>query len=132
MFFSRKHFIEFGYKVMGLDFGSNHSCNNYVKYFPKFNSMVVCSTIFNNSVMVYRLTKEQYNKFQKGDFALSHDGNGRGTTPTGHKVENYGYINVYSGGELKNRKELKKYLDSAEEIAQSTEKTVQIAQLLKK
>jgi hypothetical protein len=116
MFFQRKHFIEWGYKVMGLDFNSNHTCNHYVKYFPEKYSMVVCSTIFNNKIMVYRLTPEQYKDFHDGKFALSHQGQNGGTTPSGYPVKDCGYINVFSG-DLKNRKSLKQYLDQAEVIA---------------
>lgn len=118
MFFSRKHFIEFGYQVMGLDFGSNNTYNHYVKYFPKYDSMVVCSTIHNNKVMVYRLTKEQYYSFQKGDFALSHDGKGCGTTPIGHSIKNYDLTVIFEGGNLTRKKRLKDILDVAEDIAQ--------------
>lgn len=118
MFFTRKHFIEFGYRVMGLDFGSNNTYNNYVKYFPEHNSMVVCSTIFNNRVMVYRLTKEQYDSFQDGKFALSHDGKGYGKTATGYPIKNHGLTVIYEGGELSRRKFLKEILDVAEEVAQ--------------
>lgn len=126
MFFRRKHFIDFGYKVMGLDFGRNDTYNIYVKYFKELNSLVVCSTIHNNAVMVYRLTKEQYDDFILGKFALSHNGNGFGKTPSGHPIKNYGYINIFSGGELKNRKTLKKYLDQGEIIAQTTEPVIQV------
>lgn len=118
MFFSRKHFIEFGYQVMGLDFGSNNTYNHYVKYFHEHNSMVVCSTLHNNRVVVYRLTKEQYESFKKGEFALSHDGRGYGTTPTGYPIKNYGMTVIYEGGELSRRKFLKEILDVAEDVAQ--------------
>ncbi len=121
MFFNRKHFIDFGYQVMGLDFGSNNTYNIYVKYFPEHNSMAVCSTLHNNKVMVYRLTQEQYDSFQKGEFALSHDGEGYGTTPTGHPIKNYGLTVVYGGGELSRKKFLKDILDVAEDIAQGKE-----------
>lgn len=103
---------------MGLDFASNHTYNNYVKYFPEHNSMVVFTNIYNNSVLVYRLTKAEYEAFNRGDFALSFDGKGHGKTPTGHPVKNASLVTVYSGLELGNRKELKKYLDKAELIAQ--------------
>lgn len=118
MFFRRKHLIEFGYKVMGLDFGSNQTLNHYVKYFPEHNSMVVFSTIYDNSVIVYELTKEQYDDFQDGKYALSHDGKGRGTTPSGYPVKNYGVKIIYAGGELSRIKYLKDILDVAEKIAQ--------------
>ena len=41
MFFRRKHLLELGFQVMGLDFGRNDTCNHYVKYYPEYNSMVV-------------------------------------------------------------------------------------------
>lgn len=118
MFFNRKHLLEFGYKVMGLDFHSNQTYNHYVKYFPENNSMVVFSTLHNNRVMIYKLTKEQYDAFQEGKYALSENGNGHGKTPTGYPIKNYGLTVVFAGGELKNRKALKTILDSAEKLAQ--------------
>lgn len=118
MFFRRKHLIDFGYQVLGLDFGRNDTYNHYVKYFPEHNSMVVFSSLFNNSVLVYRLTKQQYEDFQKGKFALSHDGKGWGTTPSGYPVKNYGLTVIFAGGEISRRKNLKEMLDIAEEVAQ--------------
>lgn len=118
MFFNRKHLLELEYKVMGLDFHSNQSCNHYVKYFPENNSMVVFSTIYNNRVMVYKLTKEQYDDFQVGKYALSENGKGHGNTPNGYPIKNYGLIVVFNGGALRNRIGLKKILASAEKIAQ--------------
>jgi hypothetical protein len=118
MFFSRKHLLEYGYKVMGLDFGSNNTYNNYVKYFPEHNSMVVFSSVHNNKVLVYQLTKEQYADFQDGKFALSHDGKGWGTTPSGYPIKNYGLTTIFAGGEISRRKYLKEMLDVAEEVAQ--------------
>lgn len=132
MFFRRKHFIEFGYKVMGLDFGNNDTYNNYVKYFDEHNSMVVCSTIYDNKVMVYRLTPEQYKDFHAGKYALSHDGKGYGKTPTGHDVMNYGHTNVFKGGELSNRKSLKEFLDLAEEIAKGGNPKYEIVTKIKR
>jgi len=121
MFFTRKHLLEYGYKVMGFDFGRNDTCNNYVKYFPEHNSMVVFSTVFNNSVLVYRLTKQQYDDFQEGKFALSHDGKGWGNTASGYPIKNYGLTIVFAGGEISRRKYLKEMLDVAEEMAQGKE-----------
>ena len=121
MFFTRKHLLEYGYKVMGLDFGRNDTYNNYVKYFPEHNSMVVFSTVFNNSVLVYRLTKQQYDDFQEGKFALSHDGKGWGNTPDGYPIKNYGLTIVFAGGSISRRKYLKEMLDVAEEMAQGKE-----------
>lgn len=118
MFFRRKHLVEYGYKVMGLDFCRNDTYNNYVKYFPEHNSMVVFSSIHDNRVLVYQLTKEQYEDFQEGKFALSHDGRGRGNTPAGYPIENYGLRIIFAGGEISRRKYLKEMLDVAEEIAQ--------------
>lgn len=118
MFFNRKHLIALGYKVMGLDFGSNHTYNNYVKYFPQFHAIVVCSTIHNNAVFVYKLTPEQYEAFENGKFALSHNGNGWGKTPCGYEVKNHGYISIFGGGDLTRVKYLKEILDVAEDIAQ--------------
>lgn len=130
MFFRRKHFLEFGYKVMGLDFGRNDTYNNYVKYFDDLHSMVVCSTIFNNSVMVYKLTPEQYKDFHAGKFALSHNGKGYGTTPSGYPVKNYGLRIIFAGGELTRKKYLKDILDIAEDVAQG--KDVKYEFVLKK
>lgn len=118
MFFRRKHLLEFGYKVMGLDFGCNDTYNNYVKYFDEHNSIVVCSTIHNNRIMVYKLTPEQYKDFHTGKYALSHNGKGYGKTPTGYEIKNYGHRDIFPGGDLPNRKSLKAFLDIAEEIAQ--------------
>jgi len=126
MFFRRKHLLKLGYKVMGLDFGRNDTENHYVKYFPKHNSMVVVSTIHNNAVMVYKLTPQQYKDFDKGKFALSHDGNGFGKTPTGHEIKNYGFRPIFGGGEITRVKYLKEITDVAEEIAQGKEVTFSI------
>lgn len=119
MFISRKHLIKLGYEVLGLDFGRNDTFNHYVKYFPEFNSMVVFSSLHNNRVLVYRLTKQQYQDFQEGKFALSHNGNEGGTTPTGYPIKNYGLTVVFHGGGISRIKYLKEMLDVAEEIAQS-------------
>jgi hypothetical protein len=121
MFFRRKHLVEFGYKVMGLDFGSNDTYNHYVKYFPEHNSMVVFSSIHNNRVLVYRLTKQQYDDFQEGKFALSHDGKGWGSTPSGYPIKNHGITTIFAGGDITRRKYLKEMLDVAEEMAQGKE-----------
>lgn len=121
MFFRRKHLVELGYKVIGLDFNRNDTYNNYVKYFPKNNSMVVMSTVHNNQVMVYKLTPQQYKDFDKGKYALSHNGRGSGTTPTGHEIKNYGFRPVFNGGDISRVKFLKEMLDVAEEIAQGKE-----------
>ncbi len=130
MFFRRKHLIGLGYNVIGLDFGRNDTCNNYVKYFPEHHSMVVFSTVFNNSVTVYKLTKDQYDSFQKGEYALSHDGKGYGSTPAGYPVKNYGLKVIFSGGELSRVKYLKDILDIAEEIAQN--KRIDYEHIIKK
>lgn len=117
MFFNRKILVnEFNYQVMGLDFNNNHTYNNYVKYFDEYNSMVVFSTIFDNSILVYRLTPEQYKDFKDGKYALSHDGKGFGKTPTGYNVKNYGINKLFSGS-ISRKKTLKEMLDIAEEIA---------------
>ena len=121
MFFRRKHLVGLDYKVMGLDFNRNDTYNNYVKYFPKHHSMVVMSTVHNNQVMVYKLTPQQYRNFEKGKYALSHDGKGSGTTPTGHEIKNYGFRPIFNGGEITRVKYLKEILDVAEEIAQGKE-----------
>jgi hypothetical protein len=121
MFFKRKHLVEFGYKVMGFDTGSNNTCYNYVKYFPEYSSLVVFSTIFDNSVLVYKLTSEQYQDFIEGKFALSHNGKGYGKTPCGYDVKNYGLRTIFGGGEIARLKYLKEMLDVAEEIAQGQE-----------
>lgn len=130
MFFRRKHLLELGYKVMGLDFGRNDTYNHYVKYYPEHNSMVVFSTLHNNSLLLYRLTKEQYADFQKGNFALSHDNRGWGTTPAGYPIKNYGLTILFQGGEISRVKYLKNMLDIAEDLAQG--KDVKFELIVKK
>ena len=121
MFFNRKHLLEYGYKVMGIDTHSNKSCYHYVKYFDEHNSMVVFSTIHHNTVNVYFLTPEQYQDFHKGNFALSHDGNSTGRTPSGYDTKITQMVKVFEGGEMKYKTQLKYHLDKAETLAQKKE-----------
>lgn len=117
MFFTRQHLIDLGYQVLGIDFQTNNTYKNYVKYFPEHNSMVVFSTIFNNKVLVYKLTKEQFDGFNKGEFALSHNGKSSGTTCSGVPIKNYGLQTIFDGGFISRIKYLKEILDIAESIA---------------
>lgn len=124
MFFKRKNLLEYGYKIMGFDTHRNSSCYHYVKYFDNHNSMVLFSTIHYNIINVYFLTPEQYKDFHKGKFALSHDGNSNGRTPSGYDIKIVKLVKVFEGGEINRRKYLKEMLDVAEEIAQGKNKNI--------
>lgn len=132
MFFNYGHLEPLGYKILGIGFSSKNTCNHYIKYFPEHNAIVVFSTIFENRLLVYRLTEEQYNGFIKGEYALSHTGKGYGNTPCGVPVKNYGVNVLFSGGNITRYKKLKEMLSIAEDFAQGKEVKYEIVTELKR
>ena len=132
MFFNYGHLEPLGYKILGFGFSSKDSCNHYIKYFPNHNSIVVFSTIHYNRIIVYRLTEDQYHSFVKGDYALSHTGNGYGTTPSGAPIKNYGVNVLFEGGNITRYKKLKEMLSIAEDLAQGEKVDYEIITQLKR
>jgi len=116
MFFNRKHLAELGYGILGLHTLSLNTCHHYVKYFDETNSLVLFSTIKHNTVGVFKLMPTDYADFKLGKFALSTTKDS-GITPSGAKIRRGNYIEVFGGGEIKNRKALKAYITQAEELA---------------
>lgn len=116
MHFHYKHMEEFGFKILGLSTRSRNNCLNYVKYFDDKHSLISFSNISGNKVSVYKLTPEQYVNFKEGKFTLSSDGKGSGRTPSGYPVKNYGFHQIYAGPELRYKRQLKAYLDIAEQL----------------
>lgn len=131
MFFNYSHLEPLGYKILGIGFSSKNTCNHYIKYFPEHNAIVVFSTIFENRLLVYRLTEDQYNNFIKGEYALSHTGDGYGATPSEVPIKNYGVNVLFSGGNITRYKKLKEMLSIAEDFAQEKEVKYEIVTQLK-
>lgn len=124
MHFNKKHLAEFGYKHSGVLEPSLDALTKYVKEFPEHYGIVVFSTLSRNKIVAFRLTKEQYEGYKNGDFSLSVSGR-LGKTPQGWDIKDYGRKEIFAGGEIKNRKTLKAYLDIAEEYV-TAEKAPQI------
>ena len=114
MHFHRKHLVEYGYNYNSVLQPSLDTLSTYTKYFPEHFGVVAFSTIHNNKVVAFRLTQEQYEGYMKGDFSLSISG-GVYISPQGWEVKDYGRKEIFQGGEIKNRKTLKGYLDLAEQ-----------------
>lgn len=132
MFFNYGHLEPLGYKILGIGFSSKNTCNHYIKYFPNHNSIVVFSTIYNNRIVLYRLTEDQYHSFEKGEYALSHTGKGYGTTPCGVPIKNYGVNVLFEGGNITRYKKLKEMLSIAEDLAQGEKVDYEIITQLKR
>lgn len=87
MFFNKKHLEPLGYKIIGFNWGSLNSLYNYAKMFEATKSMVVFSTVYDNTVAVYKMTDSQWDDYNNGFVAISHDGTEKPNgTPSGTKI----------------------------------------------
>lgn len=68
-----------GFKVLGLDFGSNTYVYKYVKYFDGKYSFILFEA-HNNKMSVIHLSKNDFEGYMKDEFGLSMDGSTRGIT----------------------------------------------------
>jgi hypothetical protein len=103
MFFDYKIMQEFGYNIIGLNFEDPKACYNYVKYFPETYALVIYVTKSNKGIYSFHLDKDKYDKFTNSEIRLYVKESSK----------------VFCVGEIKNRKEMSKYLAEAEAYAKS-------------
>ncbi len=62
------------FKVLGIDMGNNGVIRKYVKYYPDKNAILIADA-HSESLYGYVLTKDEFNSFKDGKFAITTDVN---------------------------------------------------------
>jgi hypothetical protein len=107
---------ELGFKVLGLDFGSNSSIYKYVKYFDGKYSFILFDAN-KNQMSVIRLSKNDFEGYMKDEFGLSFDGSTKGIT--GKPLKPVTPINVnemINRFYIENIKQMREALKTAEDL----------------
>jgi hypothetical protein len=116
-FWNRKTMVDkLGFKVLGLDFGSNSSIYKYVKYFADKYSFILFDAN-KNQMSVIRLSKNDFEGYMKDEFGLSFDGSTKGIT--GKPLKPVTPINVnemINRFYIENIKQMREALKTAEDL----------------
>ena len=79
MILNRKWLLTVGWKVLGLDMQNNNAIQRYVRYYPEKNAVLIADAHC-EQVYGFKLSPEDYKRFEDGEIAITRDKSKNKTT----------------------------------------------------
>lgn len=102
------------FHILGLKTNNKHSCYTYAKYNDSNSSVIIFSTIRYNTLDVYFLKKEGYEKFKNNLAYLQSD---RFYSDNYELMESFHKV-IFKGGNITRKAKLLDYLKEAENFCE--------------